>query len=193
MINAVRRGLLPVAAPALLALLVTGCGAERADDDTGARAPGGAVSARPSASGAPADVTCPGETPTPTPTATVEDPAMHPPGDHYAENHGFMNPLPLRGQARCAGLAAAARIEEALEPLRTSGDFDPAHTRAALTRLGYDDAGLRVYPSGPTAVGFLIDDSGMCLEGAMNREATRTDAFGGYPDHTGCDRPSGGH
>ncbi|WP_393098197.1 hypothetical protein [Streptomyces sp. LN325] len=60
--------------------------------------------------------------------------AATPPTDHYAENHGFMVPFPLRGRERCEGLAAVARVEGALEPLRGRGDFAPNSTRDALDR-----------------------------------------------------------
>ncbi|MFD9635633.1 hypothetical protein ACFWX8_34030, partial [Streptomyces violascens] len=49
------------------------------------------------------------------------------------------------------------------------------------------------YQDGPTGVGFLIDGSPICLEGTMSSRATEADAFGGCPDHFGCDQPRGGH
>jgi len=118
-----------------------------------------------------------------------------PPTDHYAENHGFMVPIPLRGQSRCDGLAAAERIETALEPLRRRGDFAPQSVSSALTALGYPVGAVQAYQNGPTGIDFLIDAGGStpCLEGTMDRDATRADAFAGYPDHVGCDRPTGGH
>lgn len=193
-----RRVMLPVA---VLAVLVSGCGTDRPGD--GANAGGGAPSRPASAApGRPADFPCPGESPaprstpdaTPKPTETVRasGPAA-PPTDHYAENHGFRVPLPLHGQRRCEGLAAVRRIEHALEPLRRHGDFDPARTREALTGLGYPAGKVRSYQDGPEGVGFLIDAAALCLEGAMHSGAVRADAFGGYPDHSGCDVPSGGH
>ncbi|MGA4843811.1 hypothetical protein [Streptomyces sp. G45] len=138
------------------------------------------------------DFPCPGERPAPTAAAQATGEAP-PPGDHYAENHGFMEPFPLHGQRRCDGLAAVRRVKGALEPLRERGDFAPAHTRAALTALGYPARKVRVAENGPAGVSFLVDAPGMCLEGTVSRTATEADAFDGYPDHPGCDRPSGGH
>ncbi|MDX2678288.1 hypothetical protein [Streptomyces soliscabiei] len=175
---------------AVLALVAAGCGTDRAGDDAGAEASARATARTPSA---PVDFPCPGESPSPTPSSAEPSAPAPASGDHYAENHGFMVPIPLHGQQRCDGLAAARRIEAALEPLRERGDFAPDSTRGALTRLGYSAGSVQAYQNGPTGVSFLIDGRPMCLEGAMNRAATEADAFGGYPDHTGCDRPSGGH
>ncbi|MFJ3306438.1 hypothetical protein ACIPSA_25605 [Streptomyces sp. NPDC086549] len=184
----VRHGLLPVA---VLAVLATGCGTHRPGDGIGADGPSRTTAATP---GRPTDFPCPGESPSPTPSSAgaTSGPAT-PPTDHYAENHGFMVPLPLHGRRRCDGLAAVEHIENALEPLRKRGDFDPASTRKALTHLGYSAGKVQSYQNGPTGVGFLIDASPLCVEGKMNRDSTRADAFGGYPDHSGCDQPSGGH
>ncbi|MFQ6147339.1 hypothetical protein ACLMNJ_30425 [Streptomyces seoulensis] len=182
-------GALP-AAVAVLAVLAAGCGTQPSDDD----ADGAAGSARTSAAApsGPADVPCPGESPTPTPARTATGSTELPP-DHYAENHGFRVPIPLHGRARCAGLAAAARIEKALRPLSERRDFDPKHTREALTALGYPAGKVESSANGDQAVSFLIDASTMCLEGSLNRVAAEADAFGGYPDGTGCEPPRGGH
>ncbi|MFI9048585.1 hypothetical protein [Streptomyces sp. NPDC053427] len=184
----VRRGMLPIA---VLAVLAAGCGTHRTGDDAGAGGPSRKAAATP---GKPADFRCPGESPSPTPSPTAHPsgPAA-PPTDHYAENHGFRVPFPLHGQRRCDGLAAVGRIESALEPLRKRGDFDPESTRKALTGLGYSAGKVQAHQNGPTGVGFLIDATPLCLEGTMNSRTTQADAFGGYPDHTGCDVPSGGH
>ncbi|WP_079110346.1 hypothetical protein [Streptomyces roseifaciens] len=127
-------------------------------------------------------------------TARPSGPAA-PPTDHYAENHGFRVPLPLRGQSRCDGLAVVQRIKDTLEPLRKRGDFAPENTRNALTGLGYSAGKVQAHQNGPTGVGFLIDTGGspLCVEGTMDRASIKADAFGGYPDHSGCDVPSGGH
>ncbi|WP_393081385.1 hypothetical protein [Streptomyces sp. LN704] len=127
----IRLGILPMVEPALPALPAVGCGTHRSGDEAGARGPSRAA-ATPSA---PVDFRCPGESPAPTPTRTPDTsgPAT-PPTDHYAENHGFMVPFPLRGRERCEGLAAVARVEGALEPLRGRGDFAPDSTRDALDR-----------------------------------------------------------
>lgn len=186
----IRRGILPLA---VVAMSAAGCGTQGPGDDAGA-----AKSSRTAAatSGTPTDATCPGESPEPAPptTAGTSDPAV-PPTDHYAENHGFMVPFPLRGRQRCEGLAAVGRVRSALEPLRKRGDFAPASVRSALTGLGYSAGKVQSYQNGPTGVGFLIDvdASPLCLEGTMSRDSTQADAFGGYPDHSGCDRPTGGH
>ncbi|MET9253967.1 hypothetical protein [Streptomyces sp. NPDC003717] len=169
---------------AAVLVLATGCGTLHASD----------ADARPTPS-APTETTCPGEHRTPSASSTA--PGVTPePGDHYAENHGFRVPLQLRGRPRCAGLAVAARIEKALEPLRERGDFAPAHTRSALLGLGYPEGGVQTYQNGPTGVGFLVlaDDTPLlCVDGGLDRAATHATAFGGYPDHSGCDMPSGGH
>lgn len=194
--------LLPVAA---LAMFAVGCGTEQsaADAYRSTHPTPTGISQQP----VPSDTPCPGETapPTPTPSQSLPTPTRSPDAsgpavpipDHYAENHGFMVPFPLHGQARCDGLKDAERIRVALEPLRTHGDFTAAHTVRALTGLGYAAGQVEVTQSGDAGVSFLVDastdSSTMCLEGSMNREATKTDTFGGYPDHTGCDQPSGGH
>ncbi|MGW1194594.1 hypothetical protein ACWD4B_01845 [Streptomyces sp. NPDC002536] len=167
----------------VLAVLAAGCGTQRPGE--------GAESARATAAaGTATDVPCPEESPTPTRPPTIPD---TPPTDHYAENHGFMVPLPLHGRRRCEGLAAVARVKAALEPLRKRGDFAPESTRTALGGLGYAAGKVQAYRNGPTGVGFLIDASPLCVEGTMSRDSTQADAFGGYPDHSGCDRPAGGH
>ncbi len=184
----IRLGMLPMA---VVALLVAGCGTHRPGDDTGADESSQAVAARPST---PVDFPCPGESPTSAPPAVSDtpNPTVQPP-DHYAENHGFMVPLPLHGQHRCDGLAAVGRVEGALEPLRKRADFDPESTRSALTGLGYSAEKVQSYQNGPTGVSFLIEDFPLCVEGTMNRASTEADAFAGYPDHASCDRPTGGH
>ncbi|WEH33039.1 hypothetical protein PZB75_06390 [Streptomyces sp. AM 4-1-1] len=180
-------------ATAVLALLVAGCGTHRVEDPADAYRrthPTPTGISRPST---PADFPCPGESPTPAPPPAAGISAA--PGDHYAENHGFRVPFPLHGRSRCDGLAAVRRIEGVLEPLRESGDFAPESTSRALTGLGYPAAKVRSYEMGPTAVGFLVeaDAAPLCVEGTMGRDATEAHAFGGYPDHSGCDTPSGGH
>ncbi|MGV9350142.1 hypothetical protein ACWDSD_36300 [Streptomyces spiralis] len=182
------RGAVPVA---LLAVLAAGCGNERAGDDVGAHGPSRTAAATPGAS---ANVRCPGESPTPSAPATTADTSVPdtPPTDHYAENHGFRVPIELYGRRRCDGLAAVARIEKALEPLRRRGDFSPDGTRRVLIGLGYDAGKVEAYQNG-AGVGFLIDASSMCLEGTMYPKVTEADAFAGYPDGTGCRPPSGGH
>ncbi|MCF3105356.1 hypothetical protein IPZ58_27750 [Streptomyces roseoverticillatus] len=188
----VRRGMLPVA---VLALLAAGCGTERPEntaDEYRRSYPTPTGISTPSTL---ADFPCPDESPTPAPTRTADTPGTAAPGDHYAENHGFRVPFPLHGRRRCDGLAAVGRIKAALEPLRQRGDLAPEHTRSALTSLGYPAEKVQAYENGPTGTGFLIeiDASPLCVEGTMNRDSTRADAFGGYPDHSGCDTPNGGH
>ncbi|GAA2807783.1 hypothetical protein RMN57_02740 [Kitasatospora sp. CM 4170] len=179
------------AAVAAIAVLVAGCGTQRAGEVAGGGGPARTAAAAPST---PLDPPCPGETPTPTPTRTSTGSAPNPAlGDHYAENNGFKVPLPLHGQHRCDGLAAAARIKSALEPLRQRGDFTPESSRNALTALGYAAAKVQVYQNGSTGISFLVDASPLCLEGRMDTAVTKAEPFGGYPDHTGCDVPRGGH
>lgn len=188
-----RRRTLPTAVLALAApiILVAGCGTLRPGDEVTGGGPARTPVPTPSVA---ADFMCPGESPSPTPrkTASTPDPTT-PPTDHYAENHGFMVPFPLHGQRRCDGLAAVERVEHALEPLRERGDFAPQSTVDALTRLGYAAGSVQAYQNGPTGVSFLLDTYPVCVEGTMDRATTKADAFGGYPDHPGCDRPSGGH
>ncbi|WP_241833086.1 hypothetical protein [Streptomyces caatingaensis] len=161
----------------LAAFTAAGCGSERHGDEAGAAPTPSAV----------ADVPCPGESTTAAPAHTA------PAGDHYAENHGFRVPIALQGKARCEGFAAAKRIEDALEPLRKRGDFSAKSARRALTGLGYPEAKVKVDEGGPTRVDFLIDASRMCVEGSMNQAVAKAEAFGGYPDGTGCEPPRGGH
>ena len=181
-------GRLGMLSMALLAVLAAGCGTQRPGDDVAAGGPSRSAAPTPSA---PVDLPCPGESPTSAPATTARTPSpTAPPTDHYAENHGFRVPIPLHGRSRCQGLAAVARIEHALEPLRRHGDFDPESARKALIGLGYRN--VQSYGSGATGVGFLIDADPLCVEGTMSRDATRADAFGGYPDGTDCQPPSGG-
>ncbi|MCG6494117.1 hypothetical protein [Kitasatospora sp. A2-31] len=182
------------AAVVALVVLVAGCGTQRAGEAAGAGAGGGPTRTATAGPAAPLDPPCPGEVPTPASTLTSTGSAPNPAlGDHYAENNGFKVPLPLHGQRRCEGLAAEARIKSALEPLRQRRDFTPESSRNALTALGYAAARVQVHENGPTGISFLVDASPLCLEGRMDAAATRTESFGGYPDHTGCDVPSGGH
>ncbi|MFD0406673.1 hypothetical protein [Kitasatospora sp. NPDC127116] len=194
-----RRGRLGIPALALLAVLAAGCGTKHVDtaQDTGAAAPTtAATTAATTAQGGPVDFPCPGETPTPTPTPTRTGSPTAPPApplDHYAENHAFKAPLPLRGRSRCDGLAAVRRVKEALEPLRTANDYTPESTRLRLTGLGYPADKVRVQGIGRTTVGFTVEAAGMCLTGTMIPDSTRAEAFGGYPDGRGCEEPRGGH
>ncbi|MEU5539815.1 hypothetical protein, partial [Streptomyces sp. NPDC020362] len=143
----------------------------------------------------PADFPCPGESPTATPRPSTYSPSpTAPPTDHYAENHGFMVPFALHGKRRCQGLAAVGRVRAALEPLRRRGDFTADGARRALAGIGYSAGQVQTYQDG-SGVGFLIevDDYPVCVEGRMTGAETKADTFGGYPDHNGCDQPSGGH
>ncbi|MFC5720015.1 hypothetical protein ACFP1Z_07515 [Streptomyces gamaensis] len=189
-----RLGILPMAA---LAVLAAGCGTQRPGDTADAYHRSHPTPSGISTPSTPVDFPCPGESPTPTPpptTAHTQD-AAEPPTDHYAENHGFRVPFSLHGQSRCDGLAAVARVKEVLEPLRRRGDFAPESTRSTLTGLGYPAGKVRTHQSGPDGVGFLIDSENpsLCLEGTLNDISVQAEAFGGYPDHSGCDVPSGGH
>ncbi|MEU2246160.1 hypothetical protein [Streptomyces sp. NPDC019224] len=175
-----------------VAVLVAGCGSERADE-----AGGGSTSAVTATPSEPVDFRCPGEDPAPEPESPVSSSApAGVPTDHYAENHGFQVPFPLHGQSRCDGLALVTRVEQALEPLRKRGDFSPAHARKALMALGYGPGAVETHQGGATEVGFLVYAGVsplLCVKGSMNRADTEADAFGGYPDHASCDRPRGGH
>ncbi|MFJ8162185.1 hypothetical protein ACIRBY_14800 [Streptomyces sp. NPDC096136] len=186
-----RFGMLPLA---VVLLLAAGCGTQRAEGaaDAAGRRPDSEPSGTPVPS-APRDFACPGESPAPTDTADAASPASPP--DHYAENHAFRIPLPLHGQSRCDGLAAAGRVEKALEPLRRRGDFAPESVRSTLMGLGYGEGQVRASRNGPTGVGFLIDigSSPWCVEGTMSSDSAKADAFGGYPDGTHCEPPRGGH
>ncbi|KJY25799.1 hypothetical protein [Streptomyces katrae] len=213
-----RLGMLPLA---VVLLLAAGCGTQRGGGAAGADRGSDPTPSGVAAPSAPADFPCPDESHAPatpsTPTApvtprptepsaaaspraaepgeTVTSGPAAPPADHYAENHAFRVPLPLHGQSRCDGLAAVGRVERALEPLRRRGDFAPESVRTALTSLGYAAGKVRTYQNGPTGVGFLVDvgASPWCVEGTMSSASTRAEAFGGYPDGTGCEPPRGGH
>ncbi|MFI1766692.1 hypothetical protein ACH41H_32205 [Streptomyces sp. NPDC020800] len=191
-----RLALLPVV---LLAAWATGCGTKHAGDDAGAGGASPSAVVTPSAAATPStptDFPCPGESPTPTPRPSSHTPSpTAPPTDHYAENHGFMVPFALHGKRRCQGLAAVGRVRAALEPLRRRGDFTAESARRALAGLGYSAGQVQTYQDGTAGVGFLVevDEYPVCVEGRMAGARTEADAFGGYPDHTGCDQPSGGH
>lgn len=179
----VRLGMLPVA---VLAVLVAGCGTQRAGDVTA----GGGLPKAVTTPSAPADRLCPGERPSPIASSTPTSSTA--PTDHYAENHGFMVPFKLHGDRRCQGLAVIERVKKALQPLREKGHFTPESVSHTIAGLGYSK--VRTYADG-SGVGFLIeaDDYPVCVEGTMSPAATEADAFGGYPDHDGCEQPSGGH
>ncbi|KAB1981169.1 superantigen-like protein SSL4 [Streptomyces triticiradicis] len=189
-----RLGMLTLAVTVLSA---TGCGTQRAGDAADTRRSPHPTPTAMSTPSTPVDFTCPGESPGPEPTgpASATPTSTELPVDHYAENHGFRVPLPLHGQNRCKGLATVARVKHALEPLRERGDFAPDSVRGALTGLGYSAEKVQAYQNGSTGVGFLIDIgvSPWCVEGTMSSDSTKADAFGGYPDGSDCEPPSGGH
>ncbi|MEV0263604.1 hypothetical protein AB0I49_20010 [Streptomyces sp. NPDC050617] len=179
---------------AIAAVLAAGCGTERAEAGAGAATPAPTV-AKPST---PTNFPCPGESRTPSPSPTTADTPERdgPPADHYAENHGFREPFQLYGQSRCDGLTAVKRVKGALEPLRERGDFAQKSVQAALTGLGYPAANVRSYEDGPEAAGFRVEVSEtplLCVEGRVSPAAAEAESFGGYPDHSGCETPSGGH
>ncbi|MEU7304936.1 hypothetical protein [Streptomyces sp. NPDC007206] len=179
-----------------MVLLTAGCGTQRAGDTADAYRRLHPTPTGISTPSTPADFPCRGESPEPTASTAASTPSStEPPTDHYAENHGFKVPIPLHGQSRCDGLTAVGRIKNALEPLRQRGDFAPDSVRTALTSLGYSAEKVQTYQDGSTGVGFLIDigASPWCVEGTMSSDSTKADAFGGYPDGTGCEPPSGGH
>ncbi|GGW55453.1 hypothetical protein GCM10010503_35640 [Streptomyces lucensis JCM 4490] len=181
---------------AVTVLLTAGCGTQRSGDTAGAYGRSRPTPTGTSPSSTRADFTCPGESPEPkAPTATTTPGSTVPPTDHYAENHGFRVPIPLHGQSRCDGLTAVGRVKSALEPLRRRGDLAPDDVRRALTGLGYSAGKVQAYQDGSAGVGFLIDigASPWCVEGTMTTGSTEADAFGGYPDGTDCQPPSGGH
>ncbi|WP_369185682.1 hypothetical protein [Streptomyces sp. Y1] len=186
------RGRLTIPAAALLALLAAGCGSTTAAPGALKPPSRAATAAVPTV---PADFPCPGETPGPTPNITlkVEVSASAAPGDHYAENHGFKVPIPLHGQSRCDGLAAAQRVKGALEPLRARHDFTKEGTRGLLTGLGYPAGRVDVQELGAAGVAFTAGDGRLCLSGTMGSGATTVESFAGYPDGTGCEPPRGGH
>ncbi|MGA5820277.1 hypothetical protein ACPC54_20720 [Kitasatospora sp. NPDC094028] len=204
------RGRPKALAVAVLAVLVAGCGSQAAGP-TALKTPSRtATAATPSI---PADFPCPGETPTPTPpgkptptptatgtgtgtgtgTADPSEPATPPVTDHYAENHGFREPIPLHGQSRCDGLAAVHRVRGGLEPLRARRDFTPDGTRGLLTGLGYPAAQVHVQQLGDNGVAFTAGDGRICLSGTMSGTGTTVESYAGYPDGTGCEPPRGGH
>ncbi|MEU6554298.1 hypothetical protein ABZ915_29100 [Streptomyces sp. NPDC046915] len=177
-------------------LLAAGCGTQRTGDTADAYRRSHPTPTGISTPSTPADFPCPGESSKPTePTAATTPSSTVPPTDHYAENHGFRVPIPLHGRNRCDGLTVVGRVKSALEPLRRRGDFAPDNVRDALTGLGYAAGKVQAYQDGSSGVGFLIDigASPWCVEGTMSSESTKADAFGGYPDGTGCEPPSGGH
>src|SRR4051812_15127974 len=185
---------LPPTLAAVAALALAGCGTRTADD-AGAGVPSGHPAVPSShAVPSPSDPPCPGETPTPSPTATgLAEPGAGDGAPHYAENNGFKVPLPLHGQPRCEGLAQARELTAALETLREKRDFTTGHVHDRIVGLGYDPDAVGVFANGPTGVSFLVDHAPICLEGTMDRATTKVDSFAGYPDSTGCQRPTGGH
>ncbi|MFJ7147047.1 hypothetical protein ACIQVT_02435 [Streptomyces sp. NPDC100445] len=189
----VRLGVLPSAAVLLLA---TGCGTQHAGTAADAYRRSHPTPTGITTPSTPTDFPCPGESPAPKAPTTATTPApTAPPTDHYAENHGFRVPIPLHGRSRCDGLTIVGRVTKTLEPLRRHGDFAPRDVRDALTGLGYPAGKVQAYQDGPTGVDFLVDigASPWCVEGTMSGDATEAKAFGGYPDGTDCQPPSGGH
>ncbi|MCQ4207201.1 hypothetical protein [Streptomyces longispororuber] len=196
-VRGARRVLLPVVGAVALVLLVMAVA-------HGVHRPGSAGDAYRRAHPAPTavssprvpkDFRCPGEDPSPSPTGSpASDGATAQPGDHYAENHGFRVPFPLHGQRRCDGLAAVRQVEHALRPLRERGDFTAKSAQRALVATGFPDGGVRAQQdSGGVYFLVTVDETPLCVEGALYPAGLRADAFGGYPDHVGCDLPSGGH
>lgn len=103
-----------------------------------------------------------------------------------------VRPTPLRGaRGRRPDDGSKARSNHSAK----GGDFTPGSTHSARTGLGHPDGKVESYEDGPSAVGFLteVTASTLCVGGTLNRVPNRADAFGGYPDHSGCDVPSGGH
>ncbi|MFF9087404.1 hypothetical protein ACF1BE_13465 [Streptomyces sp. NPDC014991] len=188
-----RLGLLPLT---LMVLLAAGCGTQRAEGTADSYRRSHPTPTGISTPSTPADFPCPGESPEPTASTAATTPSSTvPPTDHYAENHGFDVPIALHGKSRCDGLTAVGRVKSALEPLRRRGDFSPDNVRDALTGLGYSAGKVQAHQDGSGGVGFLIDIgvSPWCVEGTMSSDSTKADAFGGYPDGTDCEPPSGGH
>lgn len=145
----------------------------------------------------PSDPLCPGEKPSPVAVAIGSqrpDPAKGqdaPP--NFADNHGFQVPFPLHGAVRCQGRTAAARIDATIDPLRRQHDFTPATVMERLVALGYPADKVFVDQNGPTGVVFTLGSPPLCFDGRMDRDRVHTDAFGGYPDSSGCTMPQGGH
>ncbi|MDH6139191.1 hypothetical protein P3T35_001191 [Kitasatospora sp. GP30] len=197
--------------PLLTALLaLTACGHQRADGNPSRALPATTsptTSPSPTPSPTPQQL-CPGESPSPTPSAIPTsawpvDPSGSPtppptdgPGDaapNYADNHRFQDQLPLQGAERCQGLAEAAKVRAALEPLRTQPDITPASVQARLSALGYAPATVQLSTMGQDDVYFTIDHAPICLDGQLNPRSDSVDAYAGYADGTGCQRPKGGH
>lgn len=100
---------------------------------------------------------------------------------------------PVGGAEQAGGLPVPRREPHAEVHTECDTEVHGVRTHGVLTGLGYSAGNVQSYQDGPEGLGFLVDAAPLCLEGTMHSGATRANAFGGYPDHSGCDVPSGGH
>lgn len=104
--------------------------------------------------------------------------------------------VPGRGQQAFAfgdepvGAAGVAEVQEGLAGV--DGEVGFGYPGGPV---GTGVIQVPAYQDGSARVGFLVDIgvSPWCVGGTMSSNSTKADAFGGYPDGTGCEPPSGGH
>ncbi|GAA2465315.1 hypothetical protein [Streptomyces macrosporus] len=172
------------AAAALLAaaLLLTGCGTERATDIA---APSAAPF--PSASASPSH---PGASPYVEPGVPADG------APHHGGNNAFRKKLDLSPEERRAGEAAADRIRPALKRLRERGETDPESVRAALLALDHREESVTVPPASHSSDGrteFTVSlRDGACVSGGVDDEGEWIEVHGPYLEG-GCQEPRGGH
>ncbi|MDT0341838.1 hypothetical protein [Streptomyces litchfieldiae] len=168
------RGIPGALLAALAVLLLAGCGEEAADDAAAppSEAP---ASEAPTGEGA-GDEVSGGESEF---------------GERYSENHAFRDTLDLDPAEQRRGEEEAERARQALETLRTGGEFGPEEVNGALTGLGYQADAVFTAAFGDQ-VTFAVSLSPVCLEGIVGPAAVTVEAHGVYMEG-GCREPAGGH
>ncbi|MFF9346420.1 hypothetical protein [Streptomyces sp. NPDC014734] len=190
------RRLSPAAVGLLLtaALSLTACGEQRAPGP----AAGAVVGSSPSASGA----------------SPYVEPGAGDGAPHYNENNAYRHPRDMSPAHAKDAEREAGRIRPVLERLWKQGQWKPSEVRAALLRLGYEEApaagdggrtggtltvremrpryrdGGYVTPEG-AMVGLRVHDDA-CVTAFVQKTNYEARANGPYPE-TGCFEPPYGH
>ncbi|MFI6879079.1 hypothetical protein ACIBL6_37135 [Streptomyces sp. NPDC050400] len=161
------------------AVLLAGCGTERAGRTPRAAAPS-----------SPEAVPCaelsvrPSERPSQPADAGDGNPK-------YAENHAFQVPTRLTGQAVCDAAEAEQRVRKALSPYARDRGVTGGQVRTALRELGYRADQVTV-TGAAGYVTYLVDLGPVCVEGSVSGTVD-VETHGVYAEGTGCVKPQGGH